>query len=1137
MENGFIRDYESTLVFFNNLEEELPNIDEWFSLKNSVQILCKNGLEDFLKKIDTKRDQSSNLVNIFLKGFFSDLLSKFYEEDKILGMLSKQERLSLIEEFKKLDIKQQSIARHRLVSHLESKMPEIDVVQVESAETSILMREISKKRRNKSIRRLFSEIPNLIKVLKPCMMMSPLSVSIFLDPQFFKFDVVIFDEASQVFPEDAVGAIMRGKQIVVVGDNKQLPPTSFFKVSETEAELEDHEEDLESLESILDECMTAGLPQKSLLWHYRSKHESLIAFSNYHFYKNRLNTFPSSIFDGQDSGIDFCYVENGVYDRSKSRKNKIEAMKVAEMVLKHAQNKPNVSLGVVAFSEAQQTAILDQLEVLRRENPSLEEFFREDKPEEFFVKNLENVQGDERDEMIFSTGYGKDNTGKLTMNFGPLNKSGGERRLNVAITRARQKVTVVSSIKASDISSEVTNPGVKALREYLMYAENGGLKEFLANKAEYTGGDFESPFEESVYDELTEIGLTLHKQVGCSGYRIDLAVVDTENPGRYLLGIECDGAMYHSAKTARDRDRLRQQVLENLGWKIIRIWSRDWFLDKKSEVKRILEAVEEARAISNGEKIIKSIEDSEYFESEFPKIESTMQPIATYEKFSHEDSQKMHTFTQLIDGIIQKEAPIHIDELLSRIMEMYKYNGFYNISEVPDFFTDSGNISNKKLRNFVENYVRKNYNLSDKFILNTDKEIKPRRVLNNKEKLEHDHIYNLEIQKAIKLILEKVFSVNSNDLVKSVAAFFGYSRAGERIRRRILEEISELIIKNEIVSNNEKLTLPENVIGNTDKSANMKFMNRYKLSKPKSGKAKTVKSLKAGPVFTISPDGKYIFSGHDNEVEVIVFATKQRLKFTLDGHKYFVTSVVISPNGKCIVTSSNDKKIIVWKLSSNNSMSKHDMYDYILDGHDDAVCSTAISQDGKYLVSGSEDKTVKIWDLINYVEMRTLRGHDNIVHSVKISPIKNYVISGSWDETIKIWDIITGKEIRTLTGHKGAIYSLAISPGGNYLASGSLDETIKIWDITTGKEEHTLTGHKGVIYSLAISPDGNYLVSGSWDKTIKIWDIATGKEEHTLTGHESEIYSLAFSPDERYLISGSEDRTMKIWDWKQLILS
>ncbi|HHE64649.1 MAG TPA: helicase, partial [Bacteroidetes bacterium] len=340
VENGFIRDYESTLAFFNDLEEELPNIDEWFSLKNNVQILRENGLEDFLKKTGTKRDQSSNLVNIFLKGFFSDLLSKFYEEDKILGMLSKQERLSLIEEFKELDIKQQSIARHRLVSHLASKMPEIDVVQVESAETSILKREISKKRRNKSIRRLFSETPNLIKALKPCMMMSPLSVSIFLDPQFFKFDVVIFDEASQVFPEDAVGAIMRGKQIVVVGDNKQLPPTSFFKVSETETELEDHEEDLESLESILDECMTAGLPQKSLLWHYRSKHESLISFSNYHFYKNRLNTFPSSIFDGQDSGIDFCYVENGVYDRSKSRKNKIEAMKVAEMVLKHAQNKP-----------------------------------------------------------------------------------------------------------------------------------------------------------------------------------------------------------------------------------------------------------------------------------------------------------------------------------------------------------------------------------------------------------------------------------------------------------------------------------------------------------------------------------------------------------------------------------------------------------------------------------------------------------------------------------------------------------------------------------------------------------------------------------------------------------------------------
>ncbi|WP_375232255.1 AAA domain-containing protein, partial [Mesotoga sp. TolDC] len=467
----------------------------------------------------------------------------------------------------------------------------------------------------------------------------------------------------------------------------------------------DEENDLESLESILDECSTAGLPEKKLLWHYRSRHESLIAFSNYHFYMNRLSTFPSSSFNGLDSGICFEHVSNGVYDRAKSRKNIEEARKVAEMVMSHARTKPGVSLGVVAFSEAQQTAILDRIEELRSQDQSVEDFFGEDKLEPFFVKNLENVQGDERDEMIFSIGYGRDASGKLTMNFGPLNKSGGERRLNVAITRAKKKVTVVSSIKGGDISVEIQTPGVRALREYLNYAEQGGSKEFLLRETENTGGEFESPFETEVYEELTARGFNVHKQVGCSGYRIDLAIVDNEHPGRYIAGIECDGAMYHSARTARDRDRLRQQVLEKLGWKIIRIWSRDWIFDRNSEMVRVIAEIEAARWFPEEDSTYKD-QDELVIENPLPSIEREEMTLPIYEKFSVFDltrilsSKRAVNIYDVVRMVIEKEAPVHLAEVVSRISMLFDTRpDLLQLNWV--MYTKSGNISRKNLREFV----------------------------------------------------------------------------------------------------------------------------------------------------------------------------------------------------------------------------------------------------------------------------------------------------------------------------------------------------------------------------------------------------------------------------------------------------
>jgi very-short-patch-repair endonuclease len=807
-----IGDYKRATGFIRELTAASNHLQEWLLLKRSVERLKRTGLEDFLERAFEEGVDPADLREVFLKGFYSRLLSLFYGEDTILNSFSGIEQNILVEEFRRLDIKQQHYARKRLASLLAQKIPVSDFARSGSAETSILKREAAKKRRNKSIRRLFSEIPNLLQVLKPCMMMSPLSVSVFIDPERFRFDLVIFDEASQVFPEDSVGAIMRADQVVIVGDNKQLPPTSFFKISEPDvAELEEEESDLESLESILDECSTAGLTEKKLLWHYRSRHESLIAFSNHHFYENRLNTFPSSTFDCPGCGISMTFVDNGVYDRAKSRKNQEEALRVATIVMDHARCKPTISLGVVAFSEAQQMAIIDRLELLRREDPSLEEFFKEESPEPFFVKNLENVQGDERDEMIFSIGYGRDHSGRLTMNFGPLNKNGGERRLNVAITRARQKVTVVSSIKAGDIPADVQTPGVLALREYLNFAESGGRG--LHGEKRNWKADFDSPFEEEVYRELTECPLTVHSQVGCSSYRIDLAVVDDRRPGKYLLGIECDGAMYHSARTARDRDRLRQQVLENLGWKITRVWSRDWIFDRKAERDRLLSEIEKARSNLNVESEVKTTETIP--EENLQKLGNDKPSLPVYERFNPSDltelskSAKLLSAGELIKAVLEKEAPVHLDEVVSRILGLYENHPALLPAMNRNMYTKSGSISRKRLKQYLLFHLPKEkYELDGDFILNHNETVLPRRAAGANAR-KADHIPPVEVREAIRLCLKDAFSMNREDLKTDVSKLFGFGRLGTAINELIDKEIEFLIQNGQLESDADRLSLSD----------------------------------------------------------------------------------------------------------------------------------------------------------------------------------------------------------------------------------------------------------------------------------------------------------------------------------------
>ncbi|MNQ45113.1 ATP-dependent RecD-like DNA helicase [compost metagenome] len=495
-------------------------------------------------------------------------------EPVIRGFVS-VEHEQRIRDFRALDDRFTALTRDWLRARLCADLPNPETV-TRSSEWGVLRYEMGKKTRHLPLRELMSKIPDALTKLTPCMLMSPLSIAQYLTPGASAFDLVIFDEASQIPVWDAVGAMARGKQVVMVGDPKQLPPTSFFDRAESTADDEDVEADLES---ILDECISANLPTRHLNWHYRSRHESLIAFSNQRYYESKLVTFPSPVTN--DRAVKLHEIA-GVYSKGGSRTNLIEARAVVTDVVARLRSpgfrESKLTIGVVTFNGEQQKLIEDLLDEARRKEPSLEAYFADTELEPLFVKNLESVQGDERDIIYFSTTYGRDATGALAMNFGPINRPGGERRLNVAITRARHELCVFASLQPEQIDLTRTQAiGVRDLKHFLEFAQRGPRA--LAEAVTGSVGGFDSPFEEAVARALTSRGWQVHTQVGVSAFRIDLGVVDPDAPGRYLAGVECDGATYHRSATARDRDKLREHVLRGLGWEILRIWSTDWWIN------------------------------------------------------------------------------------------------------------------------------------------------------------------------------------------------------------------------------------------------------------------------------------------------------------------------------------------------------------------------------------------------------------------------------------------------------------------------------------------------------------------------------------------------------------------------------
>lgn len=496
-----------------------------------------------------------------------------------------------IKRFKDLIQAMQALTASQVRRAVSHDLPARDGVPRKS-ELGILRHQLGLQRPSLSIRALIESMPETLTKLTPCVLMSPLSVAQYLPPEQTMFDIVIFDEASQITTWDAVGSIARGRQSIIVGDPKQLPPTNFFGRTDDEADqdLELHERDLPS---ILDEASAAGLPLHQLNWHYRSRDEGLIAFSNHHYYNQRLVTFPAPATDSRS--VRFHKV-NGVYARGTTRTNPIEARAVVDFVIQRleawAARDPDDrwSIGVITFNIQQQELILDLLDAERAARPHLEWFFSEDREEPVIVKNIENVQGDERDVMVFSITFGRDDEGKFSMAFGAVNLDGGEKRLNVAVTRAKSEFHVFASITAEDINAgRAKGVGVSHLKNYLAYAERGAVA--LPGMDEGSLGPAESPFEESVAAMLRARGWEVRTQIGVSGDRIDLGIVHPDRPGAYLAGVECDGATYHRSATARDRDQIREGVLRNLGWRFLRVWSTDWFMRREDALQRLDDAL------------------------------------------------------------------------------------------------------------------------------------------------------------------------------------------------------------------------------------------------------------------------------------------------------------------------------------------------------------------------------------------------------------------------------------------------------------------------------------------------------------------------------------------------------------------
>jgi very-short-patch-repair endonuclease len=767
--------FTAVLAQIEQWQQQQPSLFRWTQFNGALETLrgtAASALEPYV--LDDSID-ANRLIPFFRLALAESLLRVMFAERPALSQFLGELHEKKIGRFRELDAGLVAFHRARLSRRLHASRPQVSGGASPNSEAGVLLGEIHRKRGHMPIRKLLTRAGTLIQRIKPCFLMSPLSIAQFLDPRTARFDLIVFDEASQVRPEDALGALLRGSQLVVMGDTKQLPPTSFFDhlSAGDDAQEEDEAAAMTDVESILHQC-ARSFPSKTLQWHYRSRHESLIAISNLYFYDNKLRIYPSPIDRSDELGLHFVYVPRSSYDVGKTRTNRVEAQLVAAAALEHFRRSPDKTLGIGTFNLPQQQAIREELELQLRAHPDMEAAIARAR-EPLFVKNLETIQGDERDTILISLGYGRDASGKLSLNFGPINKEGGERRLNVLISRAREKCVVFANFTAQDLVLDVTNArGLLALKAFLEFAETRRLTIEQA-----VDDDDTSAFEDAVAQVLEQQGYVVRRRVGCAGFRVDLAIIDPAEPGRYVLGIECDGPKYYAARVARDRDRLRQQMLEQLGWTIHRVWSIDWYRDREDTITRLLHAVEAAKSAPR--QIVAAPVIVNQPIAEEPAIENVpVAAVADYEicrELRIPTGEELHLvppewLAAAVEDVVRVEGPVHFDEVVRRIRTIWGLQR-------------AGNRIREAIDRGAQIAVRKQAVTREGEFLHLPQAPVSVRRRNGDPPARMELISDAELAEAVQLVLRSEFATPREELIDAAARRVGIQATSSGVASRL----------------------------------------------------------------------------------------------------------------------------------------------------------------------------------------------------------------------------------------------------------------------------------------------------------------------------------------------------------------
>ena len=782
------------------------NWAQWCIRKRELEALH---LDKVIAYMNQHAIDAHTAANAMEKGAYQHLALRMIDEDKDLQMFNGLLFEDIIYKYRDLAKQFQELTKKMLYCKLAANVPSQALEPSSSSELGILKRYIASGGRGASIRHIIDQIPTLLPRLCPVMLMSPISVAQFIDLDQPPFDIVCFDEASQMPTSEAIGAIARGKALICVGDPKQMPPTSFFATNA----VDESEADIDDMESILDDCITLTLPARYLTWHYRSRHESLIAFSNIQYYDGKLYTFPSV--DDRVSKVQFIPV-NGTYDFGKTRSNRSEAEAIVKEVVRRLSDDElsKRSIGIVSFSKVQQNLIEDILTEELAKHPDLEKKAY-DAEEPIFIKNLENVQGDERDIILFSIGYGPDKRGKVSMNFGPLNNAGGERRLNVAVSRARYEMMVFSTLNPEQIDLNRSNArGVEGLKHFLEFAKNGRIA-VSANQVKKADDSID--ITEAIAKEIRALGYEVDTAVGRSQFKVDIAILHPKEKDQYLLGIQCDGKNYYETKTERDREICQPGVLKGLGWNLLRVWSVDWFMNKEAVMQRITKKLDDLLHPSPQ----KTEEKEKPAEQPKPQTLVANMPFAVskdelvgeikneklvpYERITlggNHDGTIEHVLRSNksvvndIQKLIAGEQPITQSLICKRIAEAYglskvtaKLQDFIADMRIPNCYIDPSSPADNPI-------YWKDEASAKQFVVyrqGGDRDI--------------SDIPMLEIMNAVKYAVEQQVSIPLEGLKKQATQMLGFPRKLQKADLAVELAIAQLIDKGELDEENGTITL------------------------------------------------------------------------------------------------------------------------------------------------------------------------------------------------------------------------------------------------------------------------------------------------------------------------------------------